>query len=282
MRVVPKKSLGQHFLADEGYLARIVETAELTPADAVLEIGPGQGGLTRHLAAQAGRVVAVELDDRLIEPLRRQFSAAPQVAIIHGDILEIDPAALLAETGAPISHSPRSNGYKVVANIPYYITGPILRHLLEAACPPKLTVLLVQKEVAERICAAPGDMSLLAVSVQFYAAPRLICTVPAGAFRPRPKVESAVLRLDTLSAPAAPDLPASLFFQVARAGFGQKRKQLHNSLAAGLHLPKPAIDDALRRAGVTPSQRPEDLTLEQWAALTRTLAPHMRDSLPGC
>ncbi len=268
MRVAPKKSLGQHFLTDETYLTRIVEAAELTDADVVLEIGPGEGALTRQLARRAGRVVAVELDDRLIEPLRQQFSAAPHIAIVHGDILAISPADLLGQAGEPTA-------YKAVANIPYYITGPILRHLLEAGLPPKLTVLLVQKEVAERICAAPGHMSLLAVSVQFYARPRLICQVPAGAFRPRPKVDSAVLRLDGLPTPAAPDLPRELFFQVARAGFGQKRKQIHNSLAAGLHLPKAVVGAALDSVGLAPEQRPETLSLVQWAGLTRALLPHL-------
>lgn len=273
MRVAPKKSLGQHFLHDETYLSRIAAAAELTPEDVVLEIGPGQGALTRRLAAQAGRVVAVELDDRLIEPLRREFSTSPHVVIVHGNILAFTPAALLNGAG-------KLPPYKVAANIPYYITGPILRHLLEAEQPPTLTVLLVQKEVAERICAGPGEMSLLAVSVQFYSQPQFICTVPAGAFRPRPKVDSALLRLETLPTPTAPDLSPALFFQVVRAGFGQKRKQLHNSLAAGLHLSKSIIDAALYAAALAPSQRPETLSLTQWAALTRAIAPHMTANQP--
>jgi 16S rRNA (adenine1518-N6/adenine1519-N6)-dimethyltransferase len=262
-RVAAKKSLGQHFLVDQEVLNRIVAAAELTPSDVVLEIGAGNGVLTRRLAQTAGRVIAVELDNRLIASLRQEFADAAHVTIVHGDILELDLSQLLAGVGTV---------YKVVANIPYYITGPILRHLLEASTPPTLAVLLVQKEVAERICARPGDMSILAVSVQFYASPRLITNVPAGAFHPSPKVDSAVLRLDLHTEPAVPDLPSEFFFRVVRAGFGQKRKQLHNSLASGLVLPKQVINAALVTADLTPTRRAETLSLTEWAALCRALA----------
>jgi 16S rRNA (adenine1518-N6/adenine1519-N6)-dimethyltransferase len=176
----PKKSLGQNFLVDGAHLARIVAAADLTPTDQVLEIGPGQGVLTQALAAQAARVVAVELDDRLIEPLRTRFAGAPHVAIVHGDILALDPAALMAQEDAPPV-------YKVVANLPYYITSAVLRHLLEASPAPSLAVVLVQLEVAQRICAAPGDLSLLAVSVQYYARPRLVSRCRPAPFAPRPR-----------------------------------------------------------------------------------------------
>lgn len=270
----PKRSLGQNFLVDEHHLDRIVAAAELTPGDRVLEIGPGLGGLTVRLAARAGCVVAVELDNRFIAPLAAQFAAAPHVHIVHGDILTLDPPSLLTScppfpinqsTNQPVSHPPPSIlHYKVVANLPYYITSAVLRHLLEAEPRPACAVLLVQKEVGERICAGPGDMSLLAISVQFYAQPRLVHRVPAGAFHPRPKVDSVVLRLDSHAALPVADVAAGRFFAVVRAGFSQKRKQLANSLSAGLFLPKDAVIAALGQAGIDPRRRPETLALEEW------------------
>ena len=250
----PKRSLGQNFLVAESYLEKIAAAAELTPADAVLEIGPGLGTLTARLAAQAGTVTAVELDDRLIELLRADFADRPHVTIVHGDILKLDLAALV----------PLDRPYKVVANLPYYITSAVLRQLLEAERRPELVVVMVQREVAERICAAPGDLSLLAVSVQFYATPRIIQHVPAGAFYPPPKVDSAVLRLDVRPQPAVTGVSPTVFFAAARAGFGQKRKQLGNSLAAGLARPKPAVVAALVQAGIDPMRRAETLTLAEW------------------
>ncbi len=266
----PKRSLGQNFLVDERHLDRIVAAAELTPDDVVLEIGPGLGTLTRRLAAQAGQVVAVELDDRLIELLAADFADQPHVHIVHADILQRDVPALLAAhtaaAGAPVA------AYKVVANLPYYITSLALRHILEATPPPVLAVVMVQKEVAERICAQPGDLSLLAVSVQFYAEPRIVQRVPAGAFYPAPKVDSAVLRLDIRPQPAITTVAPAVFFDIARAGFGQKRKQLANSLSAGLALPKGAVHAALLTAGIDPKRRAETLTLEEWGRLCLALS----------
>ena len=301
-----KKSLGQHFLADRRYLAPILEAATLAPDDRVLEIGPGQGVLTEALVGQGKCLVAVERDDRLIEPLRQQFAGQANVHIVHGDILEHAPAQLVASAcwtedeikrlgdwrleigdsqsapsspNPPISPSPNLQSpnlqspnlqspisYKVVANLPYYITSAVLRHLLEAAPPPALAVLMVQWEVAQRICAAPGEMSLLAISVQFYAAPRIVARVPAAAFRPRPKVDSAILHLEVRAQPAV-DIEAARFFSVVRAGFSQKRKQLHNSLAAGLNLDKAAVHQWLSAAGVTPTRRAETLSLAEWGEL---------------
>lgn len=265
----PKKSLGQNFLVDANHLDRIAAAAELTASDAVLEIGPGLGTLTQRLAAQAGHVVAVELDDRLIALLRADFAAQPHVHIVHSDILETDPPALLA---AHLPPGALASGYKVVANLPYYITSMVLRHVLEAAPPPTLAVVMVQKEVAERICAMPGDLSLLAVSVQYYARPRIVQRVPAGAFYPAPKVDSAVLRLDVRPEPAVTSVPAPEFFRVVRAGFGQKRKQLANSLSAGLELPKNVVQLALERAAIDPTRRAETLMLDEWGALCQSLA----------
>lgn len=262
----PKKSLGQNFLVDESYLDRIVAEAELTRADTVIEIGPGPGTLTARLAAQAGRVVAVELDTRLIALLREEFAAQPHVSIVHGDILEADMAALAGDAAAG------EGGYKVVANLPYYITSQALRLLLEARVPPRLAVLTVQKEVAQRIVAGPGEMSLLALSVQFYAVPRLVTTIPAGAFTPRPKVDSAVVRLDVRPAPAVAGIAPAHFFRAARAGFGQKRKQLLNSLSGGLALDKTTVAAVLEAAGIDPARRAETLALEEWGALAQEFA----------
>ena len=253
----PKKSLGQNFLVDESYLDVILATADLSQDDTVLEIGPGLGVLTHRLAALADRVVAVELDDRLISLLEDQFADQPNIGIVHGDILELDPGKLTNDT------------YKVVANLPYYITSPVLRHLLEAQRPPELAVVMVQKEVAERICAAPGQMSILAVSVQFYAEPSLIATVSAGAFYPQPKVDSAVLRLATRPQPAVPDIEPDHYFRVVKAGFSQKRKQLLNSLSGGLQMPKEQVRDVCSTADVDPKRRAQMLSLAEWGRLSR-------------
>lgn len=272
--VNPKQSLAQNFLMDAEQLARIAAAAALTATDTVLEIGPGLGSLTQYLAAQAGRVVAVELDDRLIEILRSHFGTQPHVQVVHGDILTLEPGALVRadDSGAPVA-------YKVVANLPYYITSAVLRHLLEADHRPTQIVVLVQTEVAERICAAPGDLSLLAVSVQFYAEPTLVQRVPASAFHPAPKVDSAVLRLAVRPHPAVPDVNPDAFFRVARAGFSQKRKQLANTLSAGLHLPKADLITLLNNQGIDPTRRAETLTLAEWGILTHALPTNLqRDS----
>ena len=281
--VKPKQSLAQNFLTDPVHLAHIVAAAELTVADTVLEVGPGLGSLTHLLAAQAGRVIAVELDNRLIDLLRKEFANQPHVQIIHGDILELEPGELVgnSEFGVrnedptpllPYSPTPLlPTSYKVVANLPYYITSAVLRHLLEAEARPTRIVVLVQKEVAERICTAPGDLSILAVSVQYYARPTLVHHVPASAFHPQPKVDSAVLRLDVLPTPAVPDIPVETFFRVVRAGFSQKRKQLINTLSAGLHLSKADAASVLERNGIDPKRRAETLSLDEWGVVCRAL-----------
>lgn len=266
-----KKSLGQNLLIDTAHLARIADAAELTKEDTVLEIGPGLGALTHLLAERAGRVVAVELDQRLIPILREQFADQPHVSFVHGDILELSPAGLIqaqlpAETGAASA----ATAYKVVANLPYYITSAALRHILELAdVRPTLAVVLVQREVAQRMIAQPGDMSLLAVGVQFYARPRALHSVPAGAFLPRPKVDSSVVRLDLHEQPAVPDVDPTQFFRIVRAGFGQRRKQLRNSLSAGLSCKKEDADLWLNAAGVDPSRRAQTLSIAEWGELTR-------------
>ena len=262
--ITPKRSLGQNFITDESYLTTIVETAALDAADRVLEIGPGLGVLTRQLAEHAGSVTAIELDERLLPLLRTGFATRQNISIVHGDILESDPASLLG--GA----SP--GGYKVVANLPYYITSPVLRHLLEATPAPELIVVMVQKEVAQRICADAGALSILGVSVQFYAQPELIRLVPADVFYPRPKVDSAILKLTLHPAPLFADVEPERFFRVVRAGFSQKRKQLLNSLAAGLHLSKEEVRTLLESAQVDPRRRAQTLALEEWARVCRAVA----------
>ncbi|GAB4566373.1 MAG: 16S rRNA (adenine(1518)-N(6)/adenine(1519)-N(6)) -dimethyltransferase RsmA [Anaerolineae bacterium] len=261
----PRKGLGQNFLVDPVHLERIVQAAELTSGDIVLEIGPGPGGLTVLLARQAGRVVAVELDERMIQVLRDALAGMPNVRIVQGDILELDPAMLVAAEGQPTPE------YKVVANLPYYITSAAIRHLLEASHPPSLLVLTVQREVAQRIVAQPPQMSLLAVSVQLYAEAEIVDRIPAGAFYPPPKVESAVVRLRRRLEPAVPVDDREHFFDVVRAGFGQRRKQLRNALAAGLNLPTAVVTQAMSKAGIDPRRRAETMTLAEWARLASVI-----------
>jgi 16S rRNA (adenine1518-N6/adenine1519-N6)-dimethyltransferase len=259
--VRPKKSLGQNFLVSDQAAQRIVAAAELLPDEAVLEIGAGLGALTRQLAAAAARVVAVELDQRLVPVLQHTLAACSNVQLVLGDILELDPADLMPPN------------YKVVANIPYYITSALLRHLLEASASPTLMVLTVQEQVAKRIVAGPGEMSLLALGVQFYGRPRIVARLKAGAFYPRPKVNSAVVRID-LRPVARPELNVAdvdLFFRVAKAGFGQRRKQLRNSLQGGLHLSRQEVDAALEQARIDPRRRAETLSLQEWADLANAL-----------
>ncbi len=253
----PKKRLGQNFLVDEAALSKVVAAADLAPGDTVLEIGAGLGSLTRRLAEQAGRVLAVEVDDELWPALQDALRGYDQAELIRGDILRLDLAGRLR----------LPDGYKVVANIPYNITSAIIRHLLEAPVRPERLVLMVQREVADRIVAQPNDMNLLAVSVQFYTRPSLVARVPAGAFYPRPEVDSEIVRLDVRDQPAVdvPDIDA--FFRVVKAGFSQKRKQIRNALAGGLHFEPGQVDGLLARAGVAPERRAETLTLAEWAAV---------------
>ncbi len=267
-----KKSLGQNLLIDSTHLARIADAADLETTDTVLEIGPGLGALTHHLAERAGRVIAVELDQRLMPVLRAEFADRPHVSFVHGDILELNPAELIRmlrpdQPGTASAAEP----YKVVGNLPYYITSAVLRHVLESLPPPTLAVLLVQQEVAQRMVAQCGAMSLLAVSVQFYARPRALHKIPAGAFLPRPKVDSRVVRLDVRAKPAVPDVEPARFFQIVRAGFSQRRKQLRNSLSAGLSCTKEQADHWLTSSGIEPRRRAETLSLQEWGMLTRTV-----------
>jgi len=263
-----RKSLGQHFLTDEGVLELITAAAELTPADVIMEIGPGLGVLTKELARRAGCVIAIELDDKLAAILKQTLASFPNVIIVNRDILEIEPVALLREvkTEFPqVLDIPFS--YKVVANLPYYITSHVLRHFLEASVKPQIMVVMVQKEVAEAIVAKPGDMSLLSVSVQFYGQPRVVSRVPARCFYPVPEVDSAILRVDLYPEPVVPVTDAEGFFELVRAGFCASRKQIVNSLAQGLKLPKAEALSLLGEAHIASQRRAETLSLDEWSQL---------------
>jgi 16S rRNA (adenine1518-N6/adenine1519-N6)-dimethyltransferase len=261
--VRPRKSLGQNFLVDEDALRRVASAAEIQPEDVLLEIGAGPGSLTRHLAAQAGRVVAVEIDPLLIPLLTAALSAFSNVSIVQGDILAL-PIEQLVGNAAP-------GNYKVAANIPYYITSAIVRRLMESSVSPSLMVLTVQQEVADRICALPGKMSLLALGVQYYGTPAIVGSIPAEAFYPAPKVDSAVVKVE-LHNPTRNGEAAGRLFRVARAGFSQKRKMLRNTLSAGLALPPKNVETSLVQAGVDPKRRAETLSVAEWVALAESLS----------
>lgn len=257
--------MGQNFLVEHGALKKIVSSAELTRLDSVLEIGAGLGSLTRLLALQAAEVAAVEIDRHLVPVLQEVVAAYPNVRVVEGDILEMDPGQLVGR-----------EGYVVVANIPYYITSAIIRHLLENPLKPSRLVLTMQREVAERICAEPGELSLLALSVQVYGTPRITGTIPAGAFYPAPKVDSATLRVDLHPRPLFTDRQRGQFFTLIRAGFSQKRKMLRNTLAAGLHISAEEASTHLQAAGIDPGRRAQTLNLVEW----KTLVDEMREVLP--
>lgn len=271
----PNRALGQNFLVDATAPRRIVAGAEVGATDTVIEIGAGLGTLTAVLLEQAGRVIAVETDPHLVAILHDTLGDRPNLTLIHGDILTLDPATLLGRTPppAPPLWGTREPDYLVVANLPYYITAAVLRHLLEASLRPARLVVTIQREVAERLTAAPGELSLLSVSTQFYGRPRLLFRLKPGAFFPAPEVESAVVRLDLYEQPPAPVTDIRLFFTMVRAGFAQRRKQLRNTLAATLKLPPAAVTAALAAVGVDSTRRAETLSLTEWAQVTAALGP---------
>lgn len=255
--ISPKKSLGQNFLSSGFYLEKIVQAAAVTKHSRVLEIGPGLGGLTRYLAASAGWVTAVELDSKLVEILQIELQDVPNVKVIHGDILAV-----------PLDQLELADGYVVVANIPYYITSAIIRRLLEAPLKPQRVLLTIQREVADRVCALPGEMSLLSLSVQVYGLPKRVLTIPAEAFYPVPGVDSAVLLIELYPQPLIPAENLDAFFILAKAGFSQKRKTLRNSLSGGLGWKPENVETLLTAAGIDAKRRAETLTLEEWGKLT--------------
>jgi 16S rRNA (adenine1518-N6/adenine1519-N6)-dimethyltransferase len=250
------KALGQNFLQDPSILEQIARAAEIRADDTVLEIGPGLGSLTRYLAALAKQVTAVELDADLLGPLKAVLQPHQNVRVVHGDILELAISEIIDQPD-----------YIVAANIPYNITSAIIRHLLESDPRPRRVVLTVQKEVAERICAKPGDLSLLALSVQVYGKPGIAAIIPASAFHPAPKVDSAILRIDVYEEPLVPVKMLKTFFKFTKAGFGQKRKTLRNSLSAGLHVSAAEAQALLASAGVDFMRRAETLSIDEWLRL---------------
>jgi 16S rRNA (adenine1518-N6/adenine1519-N6)-dimethyltransferase len=260
---LPKKSLGQHWLKDEATLIAICEAADLAKSDTVLEIGPGLGDLTRQLTKRAGRVIAVELDRDLASRLGSQVKA-DNLEIVQADILEFDLAQL------PL-------GYKVVANIPYYLTSNLIRTLSESANPPILIVLLVQKEVAVRIASGPGDMSLLSVSTQLYYIPKLGPLVAAELFEPPPKVDSQVIILRRRTTPLFEDLDTKSYFRLIKAGFAGRRKKLRSSLAAGLEVSKEQADELLETAKIDSNLRAQSLSLEDWHKLYKVYKDNKMD-----
>jgi 16S rRNA (adenine1518-N6/adenine1519-N6)-dimethyltransferase len=262
-QIQPSKSLGQNFLVEPVILERIVDAAELSCQDTVLEIGAGLGTLTEYLAQQAGHVVAVEIDKHLLPILRSVMRPLENVTIVEGDILALQPSDLI---DVP------SERYQVVANLPYYITSAVLRHLLESDLKPQRMVLTVQREVADRITAEPGDMSLLAVSVQFYGSPQTLFRIKPGSFYPSPSVESAVLRIDVHPRPTVEVPDGETFFRVVRAGFAQRRKQLHNTLSASLQLSSDEVSARMEDVGIDSRRRAQTLSLEEWGAVTRALS----------
>jgi 16S rRNA (adenine1518-N6/adenine1519-N6)-dimethyltransferase len=250
IRIPAKKSLGQNFLVNPGVLDRIVRASDANAGDTILEIGPGTGTLTERLAATGARVIAIEKDARLIGPLREKFDDFPHVEIVEGDILTFDPSA----------YQLQATSYKLVANIPYYLTSHLIRLLLESWPPPSQAVLMVQEEVARRIMAKPPDMNLLALSVQLYAQPSVVMRVSRGSFRPIPDVDSAVITIKPETDNEKREI-AEKILAVAKKAFGQKRKQLKATMPV----------EALERAALSPTARPQELSVDQWRRLAAVL-----------
>ena len=289
----PRKSLGQNFLADPKAVKKMVDAADISKADTVLEIGPGTGVLTMALAEKAGQVIAVEKDPRMIEILKETFKEIKNVEIIHGDIIQ-----LMAENPKSEIRNPKQitnskfkipKHYKVVANLPFYIASPVIRQFLEAENPPQEMTLIVQKEVAQRICAKPprldepqarqAKMNLLAVSVQVYAQAKIISYISKGAFSPRPNVDAAIIKITPYfpisRPPLSPLSPLStsrkLFFQIVKAGFSHPRKQLLNNLSSGLGITREKTAEWLIKNNIDPKQRAETLSITDWLGLAKSL-----------
>jgi len=257
----PRHRLGQNFLEDPSALAQVAAAAAIQPDDTVLEIGCGFGSLTALLATKAARVVAVEVDERLVKLASEYLRAVGNVDLVAGDILKLGPADLGL-----------GPGYVAAANIPYYVTSPIIRHLLESTPKPRRLVLTIQEEVARRACASPPQMSMLSLSVQVYGSAEVVDTILPEAFYPVPKVRSAILRIEAYDSPAVASSRLPVLFQLAKACFMHRRKMLRNSLAQGLRV---SVDDAsglLEQSGIDPGRRPQTLTIAEWEALSQAVA----------
>jgi len=258
----PSKKLGQNFIVDRSAIKKFLKAANFNPKDTVLEIGPGPGNLTQEIAGSVKRVIAVEKDPQLIRILNDELRIKniKNVRIVEGDILKIQDT----------KYKIRNTYNKVVANLPFYLTSPVIRKFLESETPPEQMVFFVQKEVAQRICSRPPSMNLLAVSVQFYAKPEIAVYVSKKSFWPQPKVDSAILRIVPLINADRKLINADLFFRIVRAGFSQPRKQILNNLSRVLKLEKERVKPWLLGSDVRPKQRAETLTMEDWVKLTNS------------
>jgi 16S rRNA (adenine1518-N6/adenine1519-N6)-dimethyltransferase len=245
-----QKDLGQHFLIDKKALDTIVETAEITNKDRVVEVGPGMGIMTRELCARAKEVVAVEIDPTMVPLIKTSCIKYSNLWIKNEDILKFDTKSL--------------GDYKVVSNLPYYITSAVIRLFLESENKPDEMVLLIQKEVADRIAAKPNRMSKLSVAVQFYGNPKVVATVPRTSFFPAPKVDSAIIKIKVYKKPLFPDVDRKVFFRIVKAGFSEKRKQLINTISGGLQIEKEQAEALLKAAGINPQARAETLAMKDW------------------
>ncbi|MBI2098268.1 MAG: ribosomal RNA small subunit methyltransferase A [Candidatus Wildermuthbacteria bacterium] len=264
----PSKGFGQNFLINRGTVKKLVATSAIQSNDTILEIGPGIGTLTQELALAARKVIAVEKDKKMVEILRETLSGFKNIEIIHGDALKANiQDSRLKTQGNPKFQIPKA--YKVVANLPYYITAPAIRKFLESDQQPESLTLIVQKEVAQRICAKPPKMSILAASVQVYATPEIISYIKKTAFWPKPKVDAAILKITPFPQPYSIDFPK--FFTVVKAGFKQPRKQLVNNLSKELALPRAKAEQWLLQNTVQPARRAETLSIQDWINLTNTL-----------
>jgi 16S rRNA (adenine1518-N6/adenine1519-N6)-dimethyltransferase len=253
----PSKGLGQNFLIDKNILQKIIDSSDIKEDDIVLEIGPGMGTLTHELAKKAKKVIAIEKDQTMVDILSKTISQFNNVQIISQDILETKIEDLKLE----------NNKYKVIANIPYYLTSPLIRKLLEEKIRPSEIILMIQKEVAQRICAKVGDMNLLAVSVQFYAEPKIISYVKKGCFFPAPKIDSAIIKITPKENPT---VNIDLFFKIVKAGFSHPRKQLQNNFNVALNIEKDKILEWLDKNNIKPNQRAETLSVNDWKNLTKS------------
>lgn len=275
MKIKPKKSLGQNFLTDNDVIRKIVESAGLKKEDVVLEIGPGRGILTEALASECQKVIAVEIDSDLVSYLKKKFEGNKSVEIVQGDILQMSnfkfPMSNQIQNSKIQNLKPKS--YKLIANLPYYITSPIIRKFLESKVSPTEMILMVQKEVAERIVAKPGEMGLLSISVQYYAKPEILFFVPRTAFEPVPEVDSAVIRITHNSQLVTSEskIERDKFFRVVRAGFCAKRKMLSNNLSNSFHLEKKEVEKKLAEAGLDLNVRAQELSVEDWKKLAKII-----------
>lgn len=260
----PQRAAGQHFLMDETVVARMMKAAKVNAKDTILEIGPGFGVLTEALLNTGATVIAVELDTRLAEFLTKRLSARKNLTLITSDIFRVRLDQLLQDLS-----------YKLVANLPYSATSLVFRNFLQQPPRPTSITVLIQKEVAERIVASPGKMSMLSLMTQYYSQPALLFPVPKTSFFPAPAVTSAVLHASNVS--VHPDEEVTWLFRTARAGFSAKRKQLHNSLASSFHLPPEKVADILLKTGIPPTIRPQDLTLAQWLELAHIFHRLIKD-----